>query len=626
MIDQVYNHRAKPTANKQADVGVVSYKWHWQTKPQVIKSMGHEIFAWNDDKEKQHQKNNKQNNKQIKEEYSMDMFERDPSILKMIMESENDSEDNNTKPEGEGVNELNITIEDDGDGDAIGIDDSNEQNQYDPKEVETLNKLIASEADAISDYFEAGKATRVPVLSKLYSDIGEEERFHIEQLLYAKSTVTGEKYEPRDPKVREEYNELLELGMDEETAMTTAVDKLSISVSEEDLTANESEEIKESFTMINGMSRFVSLAYDVLLESVMTNSDIKESLYTEYTNFFEEAYVMEEVDNLNKKSSQRDLGTSNPIKIVMNAFRAVYKLIISLVRKAKLAFQKVRLKDKRRWAWINKHGIKGLFQSGVHLYFYSDKRDRYEVGQALTFLEMVHEMNVKIINGCKLNVNPSKYDVEGFMQKLSNVEKSPIDSKTIIQRIKGSSINDGVKDLQGMMLTKTKLIITDNNEAYFEKLFFGYTSEKYKLMATNEDGSKAPVSVSENIYNQLDIALSALENVGNETNEVVEALDRMQGQGGVYSSNPKYYNDCVRAASQMTRSIDKFIGAVSHDITEIFKINTGLKEAVEKADQTGGRDKSDMQTWANEKTEQIKAYNDEKAQQAKVNQSKYSTK
>ena len=592
MIDQVYNHRTKPTANKQAEVGIVSYKWHWQTKPQVIKNTGHEVFAWNDDKEKQHQKNNKQNGKPIKEEFVMDKFERDPSILKLIMESEDDSGN---------LNLDMIDTDGDGVGDAIGIgvDTSNEQNQYDPKEVETLNHLISAEAEAISDYFDAAKNTKVPVLSKVYSDIGEEERFHIEQLLYSKSTLTGEKYEPRDPKVRKEYEELLALGMDEETAMTTAVDKLSIATTIEtddddndakhdidEMTEDEEIDFEESFNMIHNMTRFISLSYDVILEAVVDRSDITESLFNEYTNFVDEMVIMEEVDNLNQNETKKDLPKSNPVKAVWHAFRSVYKIAIGLVRKGKLAFTKVRLKDKRRWAWIKKHGIKGLFGEGASLYFYSDKRNRYEVGQALTFLQMINVMNEKIIKDCRININTAKYDVEGFIKKLSNVEKSPIDSANMINKVKSSTLDEGIKNLRGMVLTKSKLLVNENNEAYLEELFFGYTDEKYQMISEDEEGNKTKVDLSMNIYNQLDIVLSALETVGNETNVVIEELDKLEGQGGVYSNNPKLYKLCVSAAAQMTKSIEKFIGAVSHDISECFKINRGLKEAVDAVDET----------------------------------------
>jgi hypothetical protein len=78
-------------------------------------------------------------------------------------------------------------------------------NQYNEKDVEILNKLISSESDAINDYFDATTNTVDTNLSRLYGDIGREERFHLEQLMYAKSLITGEKYEPKDPEVKAEY-------------------------------------------------------------------------------------------------------------------------------------------------------------------------------------------------------------------------------------------------------------------------------------------------------------------------------------------------------------------------------------------------------------------------------------
>ena len=504
-------------------------------------------------------------------------------ISKYLNESADETDDDENMNDAS----LDINIDADGTGDAIdiGIDTCPTQNQYDPKEIEVLNKLIASEADAISDYFDGSKETRIPVLSKLYSDIGEEERFHIEQLLYAKSTITGEKYEPRDPKVRSEYEELLAMGMDEETAMTTAVDKLSISVSsnnnDEDMTEAEEEEIKENFDMLLTLSKFITLTNDPILESVIETNTVREDLFNEYTNLIDELF-MEEVDNLNRKSSSVDLGSGNPIKMVLGAFRSIYKVIIGLVKRAKTAFLKVRLRDKRRWAWLKKHGIKGLFQDGVYLYFYSDKRNRYEVGQALTFIEIINAMNEKIVKNCKLNVNTSKYNIDGYLKKLSNVEKAPVDKASIIQRIKGNSIEDGMRDLQGMLLQKTKLVVTDTNEAYLEELFFGYTDEKYTMLMNDQEGNEKKVDISMNVYNQLDIALSALEITGNETNVILEELEKQEGQGGIYASNPKVYNTCVKAASMMVKSIQKFVAAMTSDIKTIFDLNRGLKNIVDK--------------------------------------------
>ena len=93
----------------------------------------------------------------------------------------------------------------DDDEPELGKDDSDVQNEYDEGDVSSLNELIADEQHAMQAYFKAGKETKNAVLARLYNDIGAEEAFHSEQLLYAKAELTGEKYEPSDPEVKKEY-------------------------------------------------------------------------------------------------------------------------------------------------------------------------------------------------------------------------------------------------------------------------------------------------------------------------------------------------------------------------------------------------------------------------------------
>lgn len=66
------------------------------------------------------------------------------------------------------------------------------------------------------------------MLSRLYGHIGAEEAMHVEELNYAKSKITGEKYVPSDPEVKKDYEELLAQGMDEDDAMNTALDRYGI--------------------------------------------------------------------------------------------------------------------------------------------------------------------------------------------------------------------------------------------------------------------------------------------------------------------------------------------------------------------------------------------------------------
>ena len=125
--------------------------------------------------------------------------EQSPDELPGYLEGRMSDEDRDKYKETENMDPNDVELG------SFGSDNSDVQNDYDPKDVETLMKLMASEADALAEYLEAAKETNTDVLRRLYADIGDEERFHMEQLLFAKSELTGEKYEPKDPDVKKEY-------------------------------------------------------------------------------------------------------------------------------------------------------------------------------------------------------------------------------------------------------------------------------------------------------------------------------------------------------------------------------------------------------------------------------------
>ena len=574
VIDQVSNHKAKPTANNKGQVGDVSYKWHWQTKPRVIKGMGHEYFYEPDEDEKKSKKS-----KSIKEAYNMSDFERDPSVFRMFMEADDTDKDDDEGDAIISVSTTEVTTTTD-DVDDFGTDAGDgEQNQYDPKEVEYLNKLIASEADAISEYFEYGKLTRVPVLSKLYTDIGDEERFHLEQLIYAKSTLTGEKYEPKDSKVRREYEELLELGMDEETAMNTAIDKTHLMPEEEEFTEEEIEEM----ALVSQMSEMMSFHTEIVLESMIDKSDIRSSLYEANQAFMEQAFFMEEVSNLATKQGQKQLGSKNPISAIWGLFKSIYRVIINLIKKAKLAFQKRRLKNKKKWAWIKKHGITALFKNGVSLFFWNDQTNKYEVSDALAYLKMFWDTCSMICEkaNIKENVPEEKFEIKQMIDLLSK------DVEFKQMRIK--SLGDAIQKINGTSLSKSKMLVNDNNQNELAELFFGYTNEKYELMEREGENSKN-IDISKNIYNKMNILLDAFAKCSEYVGVVIERLAELEGKPNtIYQNNPKLYNECVTAAGAVTKGLNRFNSAISYDLSEIMKIDNGLNELVSKADESGDK-------------------------------------
>ena len=551
-------------------------------------------------------------NKPIKEEYNMSDFERDPSVLQMILEAEaeeNKENDNDDDEKGDAIESTEISIE----GEAeIGSDVGDVQNEYNPEEVERINKLINSEMSAVSEYFNAAKESKEPNLMRLFSDIGDEERFHLEQLIYAKSTITGEAYEPQDPKVKKEYQELLDMGMDEETAMTTAVDKVQLMPKEatEDMSEDEAADFEESFRLISTSS----LQTAVMLEAAIDTSDIALQISENSTAFLEQMIIMEEVDNLNTRQGQKDLGTKNPIAILIKAFVAIYGAIIGLARKARLAFQKIRLRDKRKWAWIKKHGIGAIFAKGVSFYFFSEKKNMYDVGEPMKYIGLIHSMNEAIIKSCNITtISPNKYDINGYTKKLVDTAKGT-NREINITPIAARNTEDGIRLLQGVSLMKTKVVLTQENTPILEEQFFGYTERNYAMIEKEGDNTKN-IKLSVNVYNQMSILLDALAALGSETKLVMEALNNQEGtQGTTYDKMPGVWKSAVHAIGIMEKSVSKFNSAVAADVSEMIKVNNGLKEAMETADTTG--DTSAVTQHKNDVAQQQKANAEESKKNA----------
>ena len=385
--------------------------------------------------------------------------------------------------------------DEEGEEPELGKDDSDVQNEFDEGELNTLNDLIADEQHAMQQYFKAGKETKSVVLSRLYNDIGAEEAFHSEQLLYAKAELTGEKYEPSDPEVKKEYEELLENGMDEETAMYTVADKhkLEIDIDDgEDLEDIEKdiENLEESFTMT--MAGF-ELAMAIQESAAYKNNNDLRRAYCEYFQCAQDTMFMEAMDNVSTAQGQEILGTNNPFIIVGRMIKSVYIAIINLVKKIKNWVNKRRIKSKRALAWIKKHGIKGLFANGVKLYFYNDQTGSVEVSDAVAYMRLCMNVTNYVAKAVGVNtpvVNNGKANGSAF----NNIGKS----------ITFSNINDGMHKIDGVVFSKSKVIVTDQNQADLERMFFGISGNTF---ITSQDRGQSYDVKSANIYNALQYIL-----------------------------------------------------------------------------------------------------------------------
>ena len=486
------------------------------------------------------------------------MGERSIEDFKFLLESakeddddeEYEKDDEKEDDEKEELEEFDIT--------SFGKDSSDVHNEYNEKEVETLNKLIAAENDAMNDYFEAGKNTNIEVLRRLYADIGAEERFHAEQLIYAKCVITGEKYEPRDPKVKEEYKELLEMGMDEDTALSTAFDKRSMAQDGDDEGDDLSEEQQDAEVLEYAVSQFVAA------EELLQNIDIAKLPSMERSiETFVEAYVFQEaIDNVAPGASSAATANNvqkksgGPIKLLVKAFTTLIQFIRKLGQNLKMTIRRITTRMKRIHQFIKANGISGIFAKGVYLYFYNDKNCTY-MNSALQYIDMCDRLTGIIAN----NVN-----MRGSWHS-SNILPNGVNPITF------GNFDKGLDMLRGVVLTKTKVIVTQDNQGKLAELFFGYTGTPANL-ATGE---------SNNIFYKIktisDATQAYLDKTEKFMGELQSAHDDPANAGRI-----EQYNQAIKSMTIIKNSIQKFIKALVHDNNEVIKLNNGILEETKQKD------------------------------------------
>jgi hypothetical protein len=444
------------------------------------------------------------------------------------------------------------------DSDSIGSDNTSIQNEYDPKELETLNKLIASELNASNEYWDANKNTKKPVLSKLYADIGDEERFHTEQLLYAKSQLTGEAYEPHDPEVKKEYEELKALGMDSETAMYTAIDKTSLRSFDDTSEEDTFEDIQESFLSLEYACTTYEL-YSMIMES---NSKVNIS---RCTSIIMESMIFEAVDTNDKNKHIKLPMNTNPLVMAGHLFVKLLKLIknlrVKLRRHREKSWKSIQLKR----AWIRRHGIKGLFQQGIYLYFYDETRPK--LSMINVFYQLIDRVDAALAVICK-DFNLGTYN--RYPLALNQIGG---------KHIQFNNTKQAIAALQNIHLTKTKLIVTEENEEALEQKFFGETPDKFKDM---NDKNR-----SNNEYNIFDMGLQTAEDfLEKNVNEVMGRLDKLvQDADSIYYKKEQEFKKLDEAMKVVSDVTNNIIKAVTNDLSEYAKVdNNCLKAATEEKD------------------------------------------
>lgn len=492
-------------------------------------------------------------------------------------EDEDEDKDDDNETDDDDDDEEDAEDEDDkdeeNDGDDLesfgsDTDGSTPDNEYNENEIKILNDLIADEEQAMSGYYHGALNSKIDILTRLYANIGDEERFHAEQLMYAKSTITGEKYSPQDPKVKSEYEDLLKMGMDEETAMSTAIDKRNM-VDDDDEDDSDMEDIEDDVSVIESAIYQNELLMAICEYKISTVEDCDAAF-----GLFIESYIyMEEMDNVSSAlgKSQR---AANPLKLLMKGVNALIKMLMQLSRKTRDYINKSKIRRKRKFDWIKKHGIKDLFASGVSLYFYSEKTASFDVEEAIRYVDLLYRITKMVAANTGMRLKePAKY-------------------KTIRNPIPFKTTDAAINILHGIVLTKTKVILTDNSEAAILEELFGYKENKLRV-GTSRGEDEPIIHESGNFYNRMEALISLTTEYANVANAVVDMLSRFEGDtNSIYYKNRSLYNNATRVMQEVGKSYNTILGAMTHDLNTVMKLDNGILEMSRNRDrieQTGGQ-------------------------------------
>ena len=486
-------------------------------------------------------------------------------------DEEIDSNDTDNKPEDETSD--NVGDDDDLDLSDFGNHGGDElpNNEYDPKEVETLNALIASEAAALSEYADAAKTSNVDVLRRLYSDISDEERFHMEQLIFAKSELTGEEYIPRDKDVKKEYEELLALGMDEESAMATAVDKVGVRVKVEETSTDDdvtAEELQKDVETLEA-----AMFTTELLMMVMEQDEAdRDPILMKQIEMFTESYYQEAVMNAGEAPTEV-AAPFNPFTALLKLLGQIlngFSILISKFKKWLLRSKLKRIEAKR---WFENHGWEGVFANGVSLYIWDDIKG-FQFDQMAAYIDGLFIVAKDCGRAAGLSDQYMKY---------FNNTNIPFDTQAYSYN-RLPKREQVLNDLRNLTMTTTKVVFNKNNEKRMIEEWFGHSDEA--ILPFNPDGNGSTLSQSKNAYNKIAYLLDAATFYCDKTKDLIKGYQAMNGdQNSLWYRDRKAYNENYNAMKEVVKGYNTLMKCFTHDLRwMMWLINDGTKENTDSQD------------------------------------------
>ena len=434
-------------------------------------------------------------------------------------------------------------------------------NQYDPAEVAKVMEFVADEAKALSDYLEAAKTSKVDILQRLYSDIADEERYHMEQLLFAKSEITGEEYKPKDPDIRKEYEELLSMGMDEGSAMATAVDKfnlraVSITKTPDGNIEVENQEIQEA---VEEMER--GILYMETVQFVM-NYCTDDYITGHVMEMATPVIFQEDISATVDMTYSRKL---SGFHLLVGAIRGIFKLIMKVARLIRTIVERTKHRIHAVASFVHKHGIEGIFQQGVLLYLWNDKTSQMDIEPLCQFINMTLWLSQEVVRLSQLRNGR-------YANIVMNIDRLFVTHRPDYQQ-KPSPMTC-FKKLQSLDLVKTKVVVTPQNAAGVADIFFGeFPSDQQYRNGIN------PQSMSPNGYDMAQfrncyVILDIISQVASSFTEIIQNLvGELEGlendERSIYWRQRKTYDNCQEYMKAVTKALSTFTKVISADVATL---------------------------------------------------------
>jgi hypothetical protein len=353
------------------------------------------------------------------------------------------------------------------------------------------------------------------------------------------------------------------MGMDEETAMQTAVDKCHIRGSISDDDEDERMELQADVETMEMTINMFNQLYDNVY-TVMETGTPKEVDHA-FEIFVEATY-----DATAASSAQSALSETKkfgPVQLIRTTLRFLVKTLMTIIRKFVSLCKRVHNRSREIKRFIRQYGFDAIFSSKTKLYFVNFNNP-YLVDDSLISLLA---LSVDTVNASLRSV--------GFQEMQQPYKRNP-------RMNVGGNVKRGIELLNGVQLVKSAMILPEN-EADRERImaaFFGYSDQK------------GPDGKSINTVNRMQWICDEWCRFMEYVDKITTQFDSLaQQQQSIYYTNKAKYDVAMKGLETVTKTCKAVVSAMQYDIETMIKLNNDVATQAVNMSSTAAADNQDIQ-------------------------------